>query len=58
MGPAIPEYVKESRAAAEKALTGVLDPKWSAVHNVIQAVVERDRRKPRSCNTPANITST
>ena len=40
MGLAVPEYVKESRAAAEKALTGVLDPKWSAGHKVIQAVVE------------------
>ena len=40
MGLALPKYINESRAAAEKALAGVLDPKWSAGRTVIQAVVE------------------
>ena len=40
MGLALPRYINESRAAAEKALAGVLDPKWSAGRTVIQAVIE------------------
>ena len=40
MGLALPQYINESRAAAEKSLAGVLDPKWSAGRTVIQAVVE------------------
>lgn len=40
MGLALPRSIKESRAAAEKALTGVLDPKWSTGRTVIHAVVE------------------
>ena len=40
MGLVLPTYINESRAAAEKALAGVLDPKWSAGRTVIQAVVE------------------
>ena len=36
----LPSYISESRAAAEKSLAGVLDPKWSAGRTVIQAVVE------------------
>ena len=40
MGLALPTYVKESRAAAEKSLTGVLDPQWSAGRKVIHAVIE------------------
>jgi universal stress protein A len=40
MGLALPKYINESRAAAEKSLTGILDPKWSAGRKVIQAVVE------------------
>src|SRR5271168_656846 len=40
MGLALPKYISESRAAAEKSLAGVLDPKWSAGRTVIQAVVE------------------
>ena len=40
MGLALPKYINESRAAAEKALAGVLDPQWSAGRTVIQAVVE------------------
>lgn len=40
MGLVLPTYINESRAAAEKALAGVLDPKWSAGRSVIQAVVE------------------
>ena len=30
MGLALPTYITESKAAAEKALADVLDPKWSA----------------------------
>ena len=40
MGLALPQYVHESRAAAEKALTSVLDPQWSVGRKVVQAVVE------------------
>ena len=40
MGLALPKYINESRAAAEKSLAGILDPKWSASRSVIQAVVE------------------
>jgi len=40
MGLALPNYISESRAAAEKSLAGVLDPKWSAGRKVIQVVVE------------------
>jgi len=40
MGLALPRYINESRAAAEKALAGVLDPKWSAGRTVIQAVID------------------
>ena len=40
MGLALPKYIHESRVAAEKSLSGVLDPKWSAGRTVIQAVVE------------------
>ena len=40
MGLALPRSIQESRAAAEKSLTGVLDPKWSTGRTVIQAVVE------------------
>ena len=40
MGLDLPRYIKESRAAAEKSLAGVLDPKWSAGRTVIHAVVE------------------
>src|SRR5882672_1168802 len=40
MGLALPKYISESRAAAEKSLAGVLDPKWSAGRTVIQAVIE------------------
>src|SRR5438045_7069958 len=40
MGLALPEYIRESRAAAEKSLAALLDPKWSAGRKVIQAVVE------------------
>ena len=40
MGLALPTYINESRAAAEKSLAGVLDPKWSAGRTVIQALVE------------------
>jgi nucleotide-binding universal stress UspA family protein len=40
MGLALPQYVQESRAAAEKALAGGLDPQGSAVRKVVRAVVE------------------
>ena len=40
MGLALPNYVNESRAAAEKPLAGILDPHWAAGRTVIQAVVE------------------
>ena len=40
MGLALPQYVHESRAAAEKALAGVLDPQWSVGRKVVRAVVE------------------
>jgi len=40
MGLALPTYIKESREAAEKALAGVVDPKWSIGRTVIQAVLE------------------
>ena len=40
LGLALPQYVHESRAAAEKALAGVLDPRWAAGRKVVRAVVE------------------
>ena len=40
MGLALPTYTSESRAAVEKSLAGVLDPKWSEGRTVIQAVIE------------------
>jgi universal stress protein A len=40
MGLDLPRYIKESRHAAEKALTGVLDPQWAAGRTVVRAVVE------------------
>lgn len=40
MGLALPRYVRESRAAAEKSLAGVLDPQWSAGRTVTLAVLE------------------
>lgn len=40
MGLALPEHIKESKAAAEKSLADVLDPKWSEGRTVIQAVLE------------------
>jgi nucleotide-binding universal stress UspA family protein len=40
MGIALPQYVHESKVAAEKALAGVLDPKWVVGRKVIHAVVE------------------
>jgi nucleotide-binding universal stress UspA family protein len=40
LGLALPNYLKESRTTAEKALAGVLDTKWSAGRTVIQAVIE------------------
>ena len=40
MGLALPSYVNESKAAAEKSLAAVLDPKWLTGRTVVQAVVE------------------
>src|SRR5580704_17087733 len=36
----LPKYVSESKAAAEKSLAGVLDPKWEAGRTVIKPMVE------------------
>ncbi len=36
----LPKYVTESRNEAEKALSKVVDPQWSAGRTVVQAVVE------------------
>jgi nucleotide-binding universal stress UspA family protein len=44
MGLDLPSYVKESRAAAEKALAGLLDPRWAAGRTVIRSVVEGSPR--------------
>jgi len=40
MGITLPYYINESRAAAEKALTGVLDPQWAADRTVVLALAE------------------
>jgi universal stress protein A len=40
MGMALPNYMSESRAAAEKSLVDVLDPKWVAGRKVIRVVLE------------------
>jgi nucleotide-binding universal stress UspA family protein len=40
MGLTLPQYLHESRAAAEQALASVLDPQWAADHKVVHAVVE------------------
>ena len=40
MGLAFPAYIAESTKAAEKALTSILDPKWSAGRTVVHALVE------------------
>ena len=40
MGLDLPRYITESRAAAEKALAGVLDPKWSAGRTIVKAMLE------------------
>lgn len=40
MGLAIPSSMKESIAAVEKALAGVLDGEWAADKSIVQAVVE------------------
>jgi universal stress protein A len=40
MGLAFPNYIGEARAAAEKTLAGMLDPKWAAGRTVIQVVLE------------------
>ena len=44
MGLALPRYITESKAAAEKSLTGVLDPQWSSGRKVIHAVLEGSPR--------------
>jgi nucleotide-binding universal stress UspA family protein len=38
------QYIQESKAAATKALTRILDPQWSAGRKVVQAVVEGSPR--------------
>jgi universal stress protein A len=40
MGLALPRYAEESKAAAEKSLTGLLDPTWSKGRKVVQVIVE------------------
>ena len=40
IGLALPQYVPEPRAAAEKALAGVLDPQRVVGRKVVQTVVE------------------
>ena len=40
MGLALPNYINESKAAAEKSLAGVLDAKWAESRTVIHAIVE------------------
>jgi universal stress protein A len=40
LGLDLPSYVKESRAAAEKALAGVLDPQRTAGRTVVRSLVE------------------
>lgn len=40
MGLALPIYINESRNAAEKAMTRVLDPQWSAGRTILHAVVD------------------
>ncbi len=40
MGFDLPKYIKESMNAADKAMSKVLDPQWSAGRAVAQAVVE------------------
>jgi nucleotide-binding universal stress UspA family protein len=44
MGLDLPRYVSESRIAAEKALSVLLDPKWAASRSVVQAVVDGSPR--------------
>jgi universal stress protein A len=40
LGLDLPKYVSESKAAAEKSLAGVLDPKWAEGRTVVKAMVE------------------
>lgn len=40
LGLALPNYVKESKAAAEEAMTIVIDSQWSADRTVVHAIVE------------------
>ena len=40
MGLALPNYISESRVAAETALGGVLDPTWAADRTVVPALAE------------------
>ena len=40
MGLDLPKYVSDSKAAAEKSMTSVLDPKWAAGRTVVKAMVE------------------
>ena len=40
MGLTLPNYIKESRAAAEKSLADILEATWSSGRPIIKAVVE------------------
>lgn len=44
MGLAFPRHVTESKAAAEKALTSIVDPQWTANHKVVHAILEGSPR--------------
>src|SRR5471032_596091 len=38
LGLDLPKYVSESKAAAEKSLAGILDPKWAEGRKVVKAM--------------------
>ena len=40
LGLALPRYISESKAAAEKSIAGIPDPAWSAGRTVIRSVLE------------------
>lgn len=44
MGLALPRYMEESRAAAEKSLAGIVDPQWAAGHKVVKVLREGSPR--------------
>jgi universal stress protein A len=44
MGLALPRYAEESRSAAEKAMTKLLEPQWAAGRKAVHAIVEGSPR--------------